>query len=82
MFIPTDPSGDMMYGTRLPRVLGNCLLGDKVEGVNAQYSDHSGSHGGRFDAVFHGYLHLPLRDRDDPDSWTGKCGRSSPDRTQ
>lgn len=45
---------------RIPRVLVDHFLGDKVEGFGFQDSDHSGNHCGGCHAVLPGYIHLPL----------------------
>ena len=63
---------------RLSRVLVDYFLRSGVGGAGTQDSYHFEKHRGGCDAVFLGYIHLPLRARNDFGVSTGECDRFSP----
>jgi hypothetical protein len=72
-----DRAGLTRQEIRFSRVLVDYFLRSGVRGAGTQDSHHFEKHRGGCDAVFLGYIHLPLRARNDFGVSTGECDRFS-----
>lgn len=78
-YFPSKPHGadpTQLVWNRLPRVFVGHLLCGGIGSPRVQDPDGVEDRGGGFDEVLPRDIHLPLRRRDDLESWAGKCEKA------